>query len=147
LIKRNFNKKIIDKSNIEDGTVKKFLSLALPSVGENLFHTLFSFVDMAFVGRLGALPLAGVGLANQLIFVFIAIMVAINIGTNVLVAQNYGAKKYIKTKEIIWQSLYLVVFISIGFLIFGLFFSYSVFYPFSGEIALKKYLVIIFIGL
>ncbi|HPC56661.1 MAG TPA: MATE family efflux transporter [Caldisericia bacterium] len=138
MIKRNFNKKIIDKSNIEDGTVKKFLSLALPSVGENLFHTLFSFVDMAFVGRLGALPLAGVGLANQLIFVFIAIMVAINIGTNVLVAQNYGAKKYIKTKEIIWQSLYLVVFISIGFLIFGLFFSYSVFYPFSGEIALKK---------
>ena len=127
MIKRNFNKKIIDKSNIEDGTVKKFLSLSLPSVGENLFHTLFSFVDMAFVGRLGALPLAGVGLANQLIFVFIAIMVAINIGTNVLVAQNYGAKKFIKTKEIIWQSLYLAIFISIGFLIFGIFFSYSVF--------------------
>jgi len=137
-IKKGIHEKFIDKSKIKDGIVKKFLNLAIPSVGENLLQTVFSFVDMAFVGRLGALSLAGVGLANQLIFVFLAIMISINIGTNVLVAQNYGAKKIIKTKEIIWQSLYLAILISIGFFIFGLFFSYSVFYPFNGDPALKK---------
>ncbi len=137
-IKKGIQEKIIDKSNIKDGIVKKFLNLAIPSVGENLLQTVFSFVDMAFVGRLGALSLAGVGLANQLIFVFLAIMMSINIGTNVLVAQNFGAKKIIKTKEIIWQSLYLAILISIAFFIFGLFFSYSVFYPFNGDPMLKK---------
>lgn len=137
-IKKGIHEKFIDKSKIKDGIVKKFLNLAIPSVGENLLQTVFSFVDMAFVGRLGALSLAGVGLANQLIFVFLAIMISINIGTNVLVAQNYGAKKIIKTKEIIWQSLYLAILISIGFFIFGLFFSYSIFYPFNGDPALKK---------
>lgn len=137
-IKRRISERLIDRSNIKDGIIKKFLSLSIPSVGENLLQTVFSFVDMAFVGRLGALSLAGVGLANQLIFVFLSIMIAISIGTNVLVAQNYGAKKIIKTKEIIWQSIYLVILISIGFFIFGLFFSYSVFNPFIGESALKK---------
>ncbi|MGC8943282.1 MAG: MATE family efflux transporter [Caldisericia bacterium] len=137
-IKKGIQEKLIDKSNIKDGIVKKFLNLAIPSVGENLLQTVFSFVDMAFVGRLGALSLAGVGLANQLIFVFLAIMMSINIGTNVLVAQNFGAKKIIKTKEIIWQSLYLAILISIAFFIFGLFFSYSVFYPFNGDPMLKK---------
>lgn len=137
-IKRRIGEKLINKTNIKDGIVKKFLSLSIPSVGENLLQTVFSFVDMAFVGRLGALSLAGVGLANQLIFVFLSIMIAISIGTNVLVAQNYGAKKFVKTKEIIWQSLYLVILISLAFFIFGLFFSYSVFNSFSGETALKK---------
>lgn len=137
LIRKEIFGKFIDRSNIKDGIVKKFLSLSIPSVGENLLYTIFSFVDMAFVGRLGALFLAGVGLANQLIFVFVSIMIAINIGTNVLVAQNYGAKKIIKTKEIIWQSLYLVILISLILFIFGLTFSYSVFNPFNGEKALK----------
>jgi putative MATE family efflux protein len=137
-IKRKIGEKVIEKTNIKDGVVKNFLSLAIPSVGENLLQTVFSFVDMAFVGRLGALSLAGVGLANQLIFVFLAIMMSINIGTNVLVAQNYGAKKFVKTKEIIWQSIYLAILISLVFFIFGLFFSYSIFYPFTGETALKK---------
>lgn len=138
LKKKNIKDRLIKESNTKDGIVKRFLSLSIPSVGENLLQTVFSFVDMAFVGRLGALHLAGVGLANQLIFVFISIMIAVSIGTNVLVAQNYGAKKWEKTKEIIWQSIYLSIIISVGFFLFGLFFSYSVFYPFIGEEALKK---------
>lgn len=117
---------------------KEILNLSIPAVGENLLHTIFSFVDMAFVGRLGALSLAGVGLANQLIFVFLALMVAINIGVNVLVAQNYGAGKIEKTKEIVWQGIYFSLILSILFFIFGILFSYKVFYLFSGEIALKK---------
>lgn len=117
---------------------KEILNLSLPAVGENLLHTIFSFVDMAFVGRLGALSLAGVGLANQLIFVFLALMVAINIGVNVLVAQNYGAGKIEKTKEIVWQGIYFSLILSILFFIFGILFSYRIFYLFSGEIALKK---------
>ncbi|MBC7194422.1 MAG: MATE family efflux transporter, partial [Caldisericia bacterium] len=117
---------------------KEILNLSLPSVGENLLQTTFSFVDMAFVGRLGALSLAGVGLANQLIFVFLAIMMTINIGVNVLVAQNYGAGKVEKTKEIVWQAIYLSILISIFFFIFGILFSYKVFLLFSGEIAIKK---------
>ncbi|MDI6860680.1 MAG: MATE family efflux transporter [Caldisericia bacterium] len=116
----------------------EILNLSLPAVGENLLQTVFSFVDMAFVGRLGALSLAGVGLANQLIFVFLAIMIAINIGVNVLVAQNYGAGKIEKTKEIVWQGIYFSLFLSILFFIFGILFSYNVFYLFSGEVALKK---------
>ncbi len=117
---------------------KEILNISLPSVGENLLHTIFSFVDMAFVGRLGALSLAGVGLANQLIFVFLAIMMTINIGVNVLVAQNYGAGKIEKTKEIVWQAIYLSILLSTFFFIFGIFFSYKIFYLFSGEFALKK---------
>lgn len=138
VLKRKLEKNFFNKFKPEDGIAKRILSLSIPSVGENLLQTVFSFVDMAFVGRLGALSLAGVGLANQLIFVFLAIMMTINIGTNVLVAQNYGAGKVEKAKDVIWQSIYLSIFISIVFFIFGLFSSYSVFYLFSGELTLKK---------
>ncbi|MCX8095560.1 MAG: MATE family efflux transporter [Caldisericia bacterium] len=130
------HKKIFKEEDVDIN--KEILNLSIPAVGENLLHTVFSFVDMAFVGRLGALSLAGVGLANQLIFVFLALMVAINIGVNVLVAQNYGAGKIEKTKDIVWQGIYFSIFLSILFFIFGILFSYRVFYLFSGEVALKK---------
>lgn len=117
---------------------KEILNLSIPAVGENLLHTVFSFVDMAFVGRLGALSLAGVGLANQLIFVFLALMVAINIGVNVLVAQNYGAGKIEKTKEIVWQGIYFSLILSILFFIFGILFSYRVFFSFQWRDCSKK---------
>src|SRR5689334_23157099 len=46
--------------------------LAFPIIAENLFQTLLGIVDLIMVGRLGAVAIAGVGTALQIIFIVIA---------------------------------------------------------------------------
>uniref|UniRef100_A0A7S3EKU9 Multidrug and toxic compound extrusion protein n=1 Tax=Rhodosorus marinus TaxID=101924 RepID=A0A7S3EKU9_9RHOD len=48
----------------------EILRMALPSYGSMLMDPLASLVDTLFVGRLGVLPLAGVGVANSLFCYF-----------------------------------------------------------------------------
>jgi Na+-driven multidrug efflux pump len=55
------------RSNQEDaGTLDSAIwALALPALGTELLDPLLSACDVAFVGRLGAAPLAGVGIASS----------------------------------------------------------------------------------
>jgi len=118
---------------------RKIISLSLPAVGENLFRTIFSFVDMAFVGYIGSTALAGVGLSNQVIFIFMAIMFSLNIGTVVLISQNVGAKREEKARYSAYQSIYLGIFVSIVFALVPIFFSDKIFSLFNTTAELKNF--------
>ncbi len=65
--------------------------LALPIVGANLLQRGVGIVDAALVGRLGAEPLAAVGLANLLIMFVLALVFGLGLGSTVLVAFHTGA--------------------------------------------------------
>src|SRR5690349_23645708 len=70
---------------------RRVLGLAAPVIGENLLQTLLGVVDTILVAGLGAVALAGVGAALQVIFVVIAALSALSVGASVLVAQAVGA--------------------------------------------------------
>ncbi len=91
---------------------KKIITLALPSVGENLLQTIFSLVDMMFIGRLGTAALAGAGLANQVNFIIVSLIAALSIGTAVVIAQNIGASNEKAAKDAAFQSIYLSLILS-----------------------------------
>lgn len=131
----------IRKEDLKDTKTirEKIFHLSLPAVGENLFKTIFSFVDMAFVGYIGSTALAGVGLSNQVIFIFMAIMFSLNIGTVVLISQNIGAGREEKARYSAYQSIYLGLIISFVFATFPLFFSKGIFALFNTTEELKTY--------
>ncbi len=64
--------------------------LALPIIGEQMLHTLVVAVDTYLVARLGKESVAGVGIAVEFIYFIIAILIALEIGTTVLVSQAFG---------------------------------------------------------
>src|SRR4051794_12596839 len=69
---------------------KRVWVLAGPVIGENFLETLLGIVDTLLVAGLGAVALAGVGSALQVMFFLISALSALAIGSSVLVAQAVG---------------------------------------------------------
>lgn len=95
--------------------------LAWPAIAENALQTLLGIVDTAVVARLGVAALSGVGAAQQLIWILTTALVAISMGTTVLVARHIGAKQKSDANSVLKQSLLLAlassaILMPIGFL-------------------------------
>jgi MATE family multidrug resistance protein len=101
----------------------RVLGLAAPVIGENLLQTLLGVVDTILVAGLGAVALAGVGTALQVIFVVTAALSALSVGASVLVAQAVGAEEYTAADRFARQSLIWSVVISLPLAAFGLRFT------------------------
>jgi putative MATE family efflux protein len=93
--------------------------LAFPIIAENLFQTALGIVDLIMVGRLGANAIAGVGTALQLIFIVIAALSAVTIGTTVLVARFVGEERPAQADHTLKQSLLLGVALSAAIAVLG----------------------------
>lgn len=79
--------------------------LALAQVG----LMAMGFVDVAIVGRLGAVPLAAVGLGNGIFFTISVIGQGAMMGLDPLISQALGAKEPATARALYWQGLYLAV--------------------------------------
>src|SRR5690242_831529 len=84
---------------------KRVWGLAGPVIGENFLETLLGIVDTFLVAGLGAVAIAGVGSALQVMFFMISVLSALSIGTAVLVAQAVGAGDLSRAGRLARQSL------------------------------------------
>ena len=100
---------------------RRVLSLAIPVLLESLFQLVFSFVDMIFVGFLGATALAAVGLGMQIINVVLAVVSSLTVGTMVTIAYSIGAGNYEDAVKYLENSMILGFYLSILILLFALF--------------------------
>lgn len=99
---------------------KKMLLFALPLMCSSILQLLFNAADIVVVGRFaGDHALAAVGSNTALINLLTNLFVGLSIGTNVLVAQYYGAKKEQELKEAIHTSMMLSVYSGILLTIVG----------------------------
>lgn len=72
--------------------IKKILHLGIPATVENLLQTLVGFIDTLMISKIGLAAVTGVGLANSVLAVYLAIFLALGIGSSSLIARNLGAK-------------------------------------------------------
>jgi len=103
---------------------KRVLGLAGPVIGENFLETLLGIVDTVLVAGLGAVAIAGVGSALQVMFFLISALSALAIGSAVLVAQAVGAGDTARAgrlgrQSLIWSVLFSIPLTAIGFLLSG----------------------------
>jgi putative MATE family efflux protein len=69
----------------------EILRLALPAFGALVAEPLFLLADSAIVGRLGTVPLGGLGVASQALTTLVGISVFLAYGTTAAVARQLGA--------------------------------------------------------
>lgn len=98
---------------------RRVFSLAAPVIGENLLQTLLGVVDTLLVAGLGAVALAGVGSALQVLYILLGGLSALSVGASVLVAQAVGAGKLREASQharqaILWSVLIAVPLTAIG---------------------------------
>src|SRR3954468_6090552 len=67
------------------------LALAVPALGALVAEPLFLLADSAIVGRLGIVPLAGLGIAGGLLTAAVSLFIFLAYGTTAAVARRTGA--------------------------------------------------------
>lgn len=100
---------------------RKMLIFALPLMCSSILQLLFNAADIVVVGRFaGDNALAAVGSTSSLINLLTNLFVGLSIGTNVLTAQYFGAKKDQDLKETVHTSMLLSVYSGIILTIIGI---------------------------
>ncbi len=110
----------------EHHLVRSVNGLAIPIIAENLFQTMLGVVDLAMVGTLGAVAIAGTGSALQIMFLVIAALSAVTVGTTVLVARFTGAGEPHEASRAAKQSLLMAVGLAAVVTVLGHFFAHNV---------------------
>jgi multidrug resistance protein, MATE family len=93
--------------------VRRVWRMAWPIIGENLLETSMGIVDTMMVAWLGAVAIAGVGTAQQVMFFLISMLAAFAIGSTILVAQAIGAQSTTHASQLARQSLVWAALLSI----------------------------------
>lgn len=81
---------------------KLIYQFAAPMLIGTLFQQMFSVVDSIVVGKfIGKEALAAVGASFPIIFMMVALIIGIVMGTTVVISQYFGAKDFVKVKRAI----------------------------------------------
>lgn len=100
---------------------KHIFRFALPMLIGNIFQQLYNVVDSIIVGRyLGDKALAAVGASFPIIFMVIALIIGIGIGSSVVISQYFGAKDFDKVKRAADTTYIFLFFAGIIITIVGL---------------------------
>lgn len=99
----------------------KMLFFALPLMCSSILQLLFNAADIVVVGRFaGDNALAAVGSNMALINLLTNLFVGLSVGSNVLTAQYYGAKKDRDLKETVHTSMLLSIYSGVLLTVIGL---------------------------
>ena len=87
--------------------LRETVRLALPLAMVQLGQQLMGAVDTAIVGRLGAVPLGAVGLANGLFFPLFILGAGVIMGLEPMIAQAVGAGDELAARRHLWSGAWL----------------------------------------
>ncbi|MDU5334963.1 MATE family efflux transporter [Enterococcus sp.] len=91
----------------------KILALAIPATVENILQTAVGFIDALMISKIGLVAVTAVGIANTILNVYLALFIALGVGTSALIAQKIGAKRESEAQIITNQSVLLTIVISL----------------------------------
>ncbi len=100
--------------------VRPVARLALPVILTNLLQTLVNVVDVFMAGRLGAIPVAAVGLASSVALLMILAAQVVTAGGMALAAQARGAHDADELSAVVRHALVLALAASLAVSVLGL---------------------------
>lgn len=112
---------------------KKLLTLAVPIALQNLLAASLNFVDNIMIGQMGDIPIAAVGQANRLFFMFILFMFGLTSGASIFTAQYWGKKDITNVKRVLGLTLINTVFIGLVFTVLAVAFPRQMMSLFSED--------------
>ncbi len=87
------------------GYYRRVLGLAFPVILSQAGQILVQLVDNAMVGRLGAVPLAGVSFANSVFFMLFVFGIGMSLGLTPLVGEMYSVSNHRKSAAYLQNSI------------------------------------------
>ena len=112
---------------------RQMLAIAIPVSLQSLLTSFLNTLDTIMISSLGDASIAGVGLANQVFFLFTLICFGIHTGSAVLFSQYWGIKNTQKVQEVNQMSLILSTVVSVVFMLLGVLFPYEILQIFTKD--------------
>src|SRR5262245_4528913 len=109
------------------------VAMAIPMAVGMIFQTLYYFVDLYFVARLGDAAIAGVSAAGNAMFVILALTQVLGVGTVALISHAVGRKDQEDANLVFNQSLLIAALCGVFTLLAG----YVLSRPYVGPIAAR----------
>jgi MATE family, multidrug efflux pump len=95
------------------------IAMAVPMAAGMIFQTLYFFVDLYFVAKLGDAAVAGVSTAGNAMFIIMAMTQVLGVGTVALISHAVGRKDQPDANLIFNQSLLIAALCGVLTLLFG----------------------------
>jgi putative MATE family efflux protein len=106
--------------DLTKGSISSHLiAMAVPMAAGMIFQTLYFFVDLYFVAKLGDEAVAGVSTAGNAMFIIMALTQVLGVGTIALIAHAVGRKDQADANLIFNQSLLIAALCGVLTLVFG----------------------------
>lgn len=107
--------------NMTDGKPGKLiLTFALPLMAGNVFQQLYTVVDTMVVGKyLGVNALAALGAADWMNWMMLGIIQGFAQGFSILMAQEFGAKRFERLRKVVGNSVILAALSSVFLVLAG----------------------------
>ncbi|HKY70434.1 MAG TPA: MATE family efflux transporter [Nitrospira sp.] len=99
---------------------RSVMALALPVTVSSLLQRAEGIVAVFLVGGLGAIPIAAVGLGQLLAFIASTLVSGLSVGTNVIVAQLWGARRHLDAGQAARHFIGLALVVSFMLMAAGL---------------------------
>ncbi|MBR3127227.1 MAG: MATE family efflux transporter [Solobacterium sp.] len=101
------------------------MRIAWPSLLEQLLTSLVGMADMIMVGSMvnGDDAISAVSLANQPKFIFVSLMIALNVGVTAAVARDRGAQRHDSANRTLRQGLFMSFLVCVFASVMGITFS------------------------
>lgn len=87
--------------------IKDIFSLAMPVILENILQTLLGTTDTYFAGTISDHAIAGIGVTNLIMNLFISFFAAVSVGASAIISRNYGRKDFQRVNRSILHALVL----------------------------------------
>ena len=97
--------------------------LAVPMILELVMESTFAVVDIFFVGKLGSLAVATVGLTETYLFLLYSVAMGLSMAVTAIIARRIGEKNKTEAAISAVQAILLALFISIPFSLAGIFYA------------------------
>ncbi|MDO4721908.1 MATE family efflux transporter [Porphyromonas circumdentaria] len=121
---------IKEKNKIKDLTQgkisKQIITLAAPIIGTSFIHVVYSFTDMAWIGRLGSREIAAVGVVAVLVWLTSSIGSIVKVGSEVCVAQGLGAHNEELARSYAKHNSTLALYFSLGIMVLCQLFAHKI---------------------
>ncbi|MBI2288686.1 MAG: MATE family efflux transporter [Chloroflexi bacterium] len=154
-VEEDFNKRdrrgaILERDWTKGSIIGNILSLSWPMVVSGILNTLGPTIDMIWVGRLGTVAMAGVGVSGMIVMLVNSMMMGFNTGVRALVARFIGAGDTEMANLTGQQTLIIKSIISLFLALVGIFFAEPILILFGLEPEVitegTVYLRILFVG-
>ena len=106
--------------------LREMLTIAVPISLQQLINASLNMIDVLMVGQLGEASIAGIGLSNQVFFVFILLLFGLTSGMAIFTAQFWGKREIEPIRKVLGMSILTASLIAIIFTIAATVFTRSV---------------------